>query len=59
MKAYVIVAGVIFGVLALVHLWRMTVEPHLAKDPSFWLVTMVAGALSVAAWWVVRRSRVA
>jgi hypothetical protein len=43
----------------LVHLWRMTVEPHLAKDPSFWLVTMVAGALSVAAWWVVRRSRVA
>jgi hypothetical protein len=59
MKAYVIVAGVIFGFLALVHLWRMMVEPHLAKDPSFWLVTIVAAALSVAAWWVVRRSRVA
>jgi hypothetical protein len=57
MRTYVIVAGVIFGLLALVHLWRMAAEPHLARDPWFWLVTVAAGALSVAAWRVVWRSR--
>jgi hypothetical protein len=55
MKSYVIVAGLIFGLLALVHVWRMVVEPHLARDPLFLLVTIAAAGLSVAAWWVVRR----
>jgi hypothetical protein len=57
MKSYVIVAGVVFGLLAVVHLWRLIVEPHLARDPWFLLITVAAGALSVAAWRVVRRSR--
>ena len=56
MKSYVIVAGVIFGALALVHVWRMFEEPHLARDPWFILITLVAAALSLAAWRVVRRS---
>jgi Na+-transporting NADH:ubiquinone oxidoreductase subunit NqrB len=58
MRAYVIVAGLIFGLLALVHVWRMILEPHLARDPWYWLVTLAAAAFGVAAWRVVRRSRV-
>jgi hypothetical protein len=56
-RSYVIVAGVVFGLLAVVHLWRMIVEPHLAREPWFLLLTIAAGALSVAAWRVVRRSK--
>lgn len=56
MRSYVIVVGVMFGLLAAVHLWRMVVEPHLARDPWFLLATIAAGGLSAAAWRVVRRS---
>jgi hypothetical protein len=56
MRSYVIVAGTLFGLIVVVHLWRMIVEPHLARDPWFLLVTIAAGALSVAAWRVVQRS---
>jgi hypothetical protein len=56
MRSYVIVAGVIFGLVAAVHLWRMIVEPRLARDPWFLLATLAAGALGVAAWRVVHRS---
>jgi uncharacterized membrane protein len=57
MRSYVIVAGVIFGLLVVVHLWRMIVEPHQARNPWFLLTTIVAGVLSVAAWRIVQRSR--
>jgi hypothetical protein len=56
MRSYVIVTGAINGLFVVVHVWRMIVEPHLARDPWFLLVTIAAGALSVAAWRVVRRS---
>jgi hypothetical protein len=56
MRWYVIVAGVIFGLLAVAHVWRMIVEPHLAREPWYLLITVAAGALSVAAWRVARRS---
>jgi hypothetical protein len=56
-RSYVIVAGVIFGLLAVVHLWRIIVEPRLARDPWFLLATIAAAALSVAAWGVVQRSK--
>ena len=56
MKSYVIIAGVIFGLLAVVHLWRIIEEPHLAKDPLFILITVAAAALSLGAWLLVRRS---
>jgi hypothetical protein len=57
MRSYVVVAGVIFGLLVVAHLWRMIVEPHLARDPWFLLVTIAAGVLGVAAWRIVQRSR--
>jgi heme A synthase len=50
MRSYVIATGVIFALLALVHVWRMIEEPHLARDPWFILVTLVAAAFSVGAW---------
>lgn len=56
MKSHVIATGVVFGLLTLVHLWRIVEEPHLATDPWFILVTVVAGALCLGAWRVVRRS---
>ena len=56
MRSYVITTGVVFGLLTPVHLWRIIEEPHLATDPWFILVTVIAGALCLAAWRVARRS---
>ena len=50
MKSYVVATGVIFALLTVVHVWRMIEEPHLARDPWFILVTLVAAAFSVGAW---------
>lgn len=57
MRAYVIVAGVIFGLLAVVHVWRMVVEPRMAKDPWFLLVSVAAAGLAIAAWRVLQRTK--
>jgi hypothetical protein len=56
MKAYVITTGVVFGLLTLAHLWRIIVERHLATDPIFILITVVAASLCVWAWRVLRVS---
>lgn len=56
MKAYVATTGAVFGLLALVHLWRIVEEGHaLAMDPWFALVTIVAAVLCVWALRVFRR----
>jgi len=56
MRVYVITTGVIFGLLVAAHLWRMVAEPHLATDPGYLLITLVAGLLSLWAGLVLRRS---
>ena len=57
MKAYVTTTGVIFGVLTLVHIWRAVVEgPHLAREPSYVLITLAAAGLCVWAWRLLRAS---
>jgi hypothetical protein len=57
MRAYVITSGVIFGLLVLAHLLRILEEgPHLARDPSYVLVTLAAAALCVWAFRVLRMS---
>jgi hypothetical protein len=56
MKAYVITTGVVFGLLTLAHLWRIIVERHLATDPIFILITIIAASLCVWAWRVIRVS---
>ena len=56
MRVYVITTGVIFGLLVAAHLWRMVAEPHLATDPGYLLITLVAGLISLWAGLVLRRS---
>ena len=56
MRTYVIATGVVFGLITVAHIWRLVVEPHLAIDLWFMLLTVVAASLSVAAWRVIRRT---
>jgi hypothetical protein len=56
MKAYLITTGVVFGLITLAHLLRIIVEGiHLAKDPLYVLLTVVAASLSLWAWSLLRR----
>lgn len=56
MRAYVIATGVLFGLLTVVHIWRMVEEPQLTREPWFLLVTGTTAALCFLAWRVARRS---
>ena len=55
MKAYVMTTGAVFGLITLAHLLRVVAEgPHLARDPFFVLLTVLAAGLSLWAWRVLR-----
>lgn len=54
MKAYLTTTGTLFGLLAVAHVWRMVVEPQKGTDPWYIVITLVAAALSVWAWRLVR-----
>jgi hypothetical protein len=56
MKAFLIASGIIFGLIVMAHIARITVEPHLLRDPWFIVLTLVAAGLSVWAWVLVLRS---
>jgi hypothetical protein len=57
MKVYVTVTGVIFGLITLAHIARMFAEgSHLATDPVFNLLTVVAAALCFWACYLLKRS---
>jgi len=57
MKSYVTTTGAVFGLITLLHLWRMIVEwPKPATDPWYILLTLLAAALSLWAWRLLRRS---
>ena len=56
MKTYVLIAGGVFGLITLAHLWRMVVEPHVRTEPWFLFATIVSTALSIAAFRVARRA---
>jgi tellurite resistance protein TehA-like permease len=46
LKAYVIVTGVVFGLLTVAHVWRIIEEgSHLATDISWVLITVASAAL--------------
>jgi hypothetical protein len=58
MKAYVMTTGAVFGLLTLVHLWRILEEgPRLAADPWYAPTTVAAAALCVWAWRLIRLSK--
>ena len=55
MKAYLVTTGTVFGLLALLHLWRVLQESaSLARDPWFLAITLVAAALCVWAFRLLR-----
>jgi hypothetical protein len=55
-KAFLVVAGSVFGLIVVAHIARITVEPEMAKEPWFWLITIVAAVLSGWAWRLVWRA---
>ena len=57
MKAYVLATGAIFGLITLAHIAGMFAEgSHLATDPWFLLLTVVAAALCFWACYLLGRS---
>jgi hypothetical protein len=57
MRAYVLTTGVIFALLAIVHVWRAIAERgSIATDPWFLIITCIAAGLSVWAFMTLRRS---
>lgn len=55
MKAYLITTGAVFGLLTLVHLWRIIVEGlHLATEPVYVLITLAAASLCLWALLLLR-----
>ena len=57
MKAYLITTGTLFGLVALAHLWRVIGESRsLGLDPWFVLMTVIAAAMSVWAFRLLRTS---
>jgi len=57
LKAYLIITGIVFGLVTLAHVWKAFAEgPQLAKNPLFILLTLLAAALSSWAWWLLKRS---
>ena len=57
MKAYVVTTGVLFGLLTVVHVWRMVEERTLSTEPWYLLVTALSAALALWAGRLVQSSR--
>jgi len=58
MKAYAMTTGTLFGVLTFAHILRMiTEDPHLATDPWYSLITVIAAALCLWAGLLLRLKR--
>jgi hypothetical protein len=57
MKCYLITTGTVFALIAVAHVWRVTLEgSRLATDPWFVLTTCLAVGLSVWAFWLLKRT---
>jgi len=55
MKAYVITTAGIFGLIVVLHIWRIIEEGiALAKDPVYIVLTVAAAALCFWAWRLIR-----
>jgi hypothetical protein len=56
-KAYLITTGTLFGLITLAHVWRVIEEGmKLAMDPWYILLTLVAAAMSVWTFCLLRVS---
>jgi hypothetical protein len=57
MKAYLIITGTIFGLITAAHIWRIIVESSLlAREPSFVALTILAAAMCIWAFLLLRRA---
>ena len=56
MRTYVVTTGAIFGLLVIAHIWRIVVEPGIAREPYFIISTLLAGAFTLWSLTLVRRS---
>ena len=56
MRAYVRTTGALFGLVTLLHLWRIGVETNPVTDPWLLLSTAVSLSLCVWAWRLLRQS---
>lgn len=57
MRRYVMITGVVFALLALVHIARVALEGwRVATEPLFVVITVLAAALSLWAWRLLRRT---
>jgi hypothetical protein len=54
MRAYLATTGVLFVLLTVAHVVRVFQETHLAREPWFWLATVVSCALAVWAMMLYR-----
>lgn len=54
MRTYLMTTGLLFGSIAVLHIWRVIVEPHLATHAWYLLLTLLAAALAVWAWRLFR-----
>ncbi len=55
MKAYLITTGTVFGLITVAHGLRVYAEgPHLARNPIFLLLTLVALGLCCWAWYLLK-----
>lgn len=56
MKVYLATTCVVFGLLTIIHLWRMVAEAGgPGTDPWFLLITLIAAALAVWSGLLLRR----
>jgi hypothetical protein len=50
MKLFLVTVGTIFALIVIAHLARIVAEPAMAHEPWFWLLTIIAAALSAWSW---------
>jgi hypothetical protein len=56
MRAYLLTTSILFALVCLAHAWRVVAESStLARDPWFLIITLVAAALSVWAFRLLKR----
>ena len=56
MKAYLWTTGIVFSLLVMAHIWRITEEKHLGADPVFVAITLASAGVSIWAFCVLRRA---
>lgn len=55
MKAYIVTSGAIFALITIAHIAHIAMETHVLREPFFVLLTLLAAALSIWAFLVLRR----